>query len=183
MPIASLSLVGLRGFAESQTLHFAQPSGTAGSGLTILIGPNNGGKSTIIEALRAMASRTHQSFTEGKRNKEASDRVSIRITHHDGTGYELRTVDTGGSETLRNPDRDQGSIIYVLPARRYFNPFFGRGQQNRRNYAQQVGLPQSRGAPLDQFSGRLFRVLENRAAFDDVLRKVLDPTSARPNSS
>jgi len=176
MPIQSLEIVGLRGFARPQTLVFAMPSGVEGSGLTILIGPNNGGKSTIVESLRAMASTRHQSFTEGKRNKEAGDRVSIVASLDTGSTLELRTVDAGGSETIRTPD-SQGLpfTLYVLPSRRYFNPYFGRGRQDRQAYAMSVGFPQSRGAPLDQFSGRLFRVLEKRAEFDAVLRRVLDP--------
>ena len=175
MPITSLTLEGLRGFGQAQTLRFAQPSGASGSGLTILIGPNNGGKSTIVESLRAVASRGEQSFTEGKRNNDAGDRISIRITLDGGAHHDLRTVDIGGSETIREPPQGLPFIMYVLPARRYFNPFFGRGQQERQAYAQDVGLPQSRGAALNQFSGRLFRVLEQRDAFDEVLRRVLDP--------
>lgn len=176
MPIKSLELSGLRGFAAPQTLSFAMPSGAEGSGLTILIGPNNGGKSTIVESLRAMASIHHQSFTEGKRNKEAGDRVSIVVTLDTNSSLELRTVDAGGSETVRMPN--SGGLpftLYVLPSRRYFNPYFGRGQMERQAYATNVAFPQSRGAALDQFSSRLFRVLEKRTEFDKVLRRVLDP--------
>ncbi|MBI2985382.1 MAG: ATP-binding protein [Deltaproteobacteria bacterium] len=176
MPIKSLELAGLRGFALPQSLSFAMPSGAEGSGLTILIGPNNGGKSTIVESLRAMASTQNQSFTEGKRNKETGDRVSIVATLDTDSALELRTVDAGGSETVRTPNNQRLPFtLYVLPSRRYFNPYFGRGQQERQAYATNVGFPQSRGAALDQFSGRLFRVLEKRAAFDAVLRRVLDP--------
>ena len=55
MSVVSMSIKGLRGFAEEQILQFAQPNGETGSGLTILVGPNNGGKSTIIESIQALA--------------------------------------------------------------------------------------------------------------------------------
>lgn len=176
MPIATLEICGLRGFADSQTVRFAVPNGELGSGLTMLIGPNNGGKSTVIEALRALSTDAEQSFTEGKRNKQAGDRVSIKITSDSGQIFGLETVATGGSTTTRtqsnpvwHPD------LYVLPSRRYFNPHFGHGQENRRSYMRNSGVPQNRGAVLDQFSGRLFAALKKRPDFDSVLKRVLDP--------
>ena len=71
MSVVSMSIKGLRGFAEEQILQFAQPNGETGSGLTILVGPNNGGKSTIIESIQALAAPLSNPprFTEGQRNK------------------------------------------------------------------------------------------------------------------
>lgn len=172
MRITGLDLIGLRGFASTQTVRFAVPSGTVGSGLTILIGPNNGGKSTVIEALRALNARDNLSFTEGKRNKRAGDRVSIIVSGENGVRYELRTVTTGGSEIQRDPPT-QPFRIYVLPSRRYFNPYFGRSHHERQSY--NIGLSHNRGAALDGFSGRLFTALRSRSKFDAVLRRVLDP--------
>ena len=52
--IDTISIAGLRGFGEEQTLSFAKPDHqTAGSGLTFIVGANNTGKTTIIEAIRA----------------------------------------------------------------------------------------------------------------------------------
>ena len=100
MPITTLTINGFRGFSSEQTLSFGQPTGKTGSGLTVLVGPNNGGKSTVIESLQAMSARQEASFSEGKRNKLAGDRVSLRISLDD-VDHELNTVDTGGSETVR----------------------------------------------------------------------------------
>lgn len=48
--VETLSIKGLRGFAEYAELKLAVPTDNQpGSGLTILVGPNNGGKSTITE--------------------------------------------------------------------------------------------------------------------------------------
>lgn len=175
MTIASFRVHGFRGFANPETLRLAQPTGEPGSGITILVGPNSGGKSTLIEGFRVVSARRPQSFTEGRRNKEAGDRVSFQVTLTTEESYELRTVDAGGSETQwmvgTQPNLPQ---ILVLPSRRYFNPYFGRGIQQREQYTRGE-LPPQRGQESANFSSRLFRALDNRAEFDEVLKSVMDP--------
>lgn len=48
--IKEISIHGLRGFGEERTIYFAIPNGVSGGGLTILVGANNTGKTTISEA-------------------------------------------------------------------------------------------------------------------------------------
>ena len=177
MPIKKLTISGLRGFGGPQTLDLAVPNDKPGTGLTTLVGPNNGGKSTIVEALRAVGSNQNASFTEGKRNKQALDRISIQATDESGLTHELKTVDGGGSETeWVRPQRHKAfPRLYVLPSRRYFGTFFGRSIMEREQYTRGYALPANRGSPMDQFPYRLFRVLANRTAFDKVLGRVLEP--------
>ena len=129
MALRKLEVRGLRGFAELQELMFAVPDGTPGSGLTILVGPNNGGKSTVVEALHALtvSHPTPQSFTEGRRNKDAEDRIWIRAENTNDQAVTLRTVTSGGSEAEWFPSPPPfipGQKMFVLPSRRYFNPYF-----------------------------------------------------------
>ena len=177
MFIDSLTIEGLRGFGDPQTLRLAVPNSKAGSGLTILVGPNNGGKSTVVEAFRALASRRESvSFTEGKRNKTSGDKVSLRVSVGSGLVYELKTKTVGGSETdwIVPKQENEFPAILALPSRRYFDPYFGKNTANRESYAQSP-VPQNRGSVLHQFSGRLFDVLNNRSDFDAVLRRVIEP--------
>lgn len=181
MTIQKLELVGLRGFEFLQELQFAQPDGSHGSGLTTLVGPNNGGKSTIVEALRALAassphSRSQpRSFTEGRRNKRAGDKVVIRLTNSSGSVGGLRTVEYGGSEAEWFPAPVE-ERIFVLPSRRYFNPLFQKNLMTRENYIVNYDLTSAaRGGPLDQFGARLFHVQQNRAEFDALLEEVISP--------
>ena len=95
--INELSCCGYRGFATKQSLKLATPNGKRGSGLTVLVGPNGGGKSTLVECFSKIAAND-VSFTEGKRNKLAGDKVSINITYDGKTGL-LESVHEGGSET------------------------------------------------------------------------------------
>jgi predicted ATPase len=178
MSLQKLELKGLRGFATLQELRFALPDGRSGSGLTTLVGPNNGGKSTIVEALRALAApsaqdtQRPQSFTEGRRNKHAEDKISIRVTDVNGDVIGgLRTVVAGGSETEWVPSAVDKQI-FVLPSRRYFNPYFSKNTVTRDRYMMYFGFPSTRGAPLE-FGSRLFQVQQNREAFDAELKKVM----------
>ena len=93
--------MGYRGFSTRQILNLAIPNGTPGSGLTVLVGPNGGGKSSIVECFNKISlARKNVSFSKGKRNLRAGDLVEIAITSDEGQGT-LRTS-KGGSETT-NP--------------------------------------------------------------------------------
>jgi len=178
MQMDKMTVKGLRGFASEQALEFGKPNGDPGGGLTILVGPNNGGKSTLIEGLQALAQpgNTPPTFSEGKRNGiDGFVRISAELS--DGHVFTLKTKDAGGSQTEFVPAADGGSLpeILVLPSRRYFDPFFGKTLASRESYVSHNSPPVKRGQPSAAFAGRLFAALDNRAAFDHVLSRVIDP--------
>ena len=175
MTIKTLSVCGLRGFSVEQSLRFAQPTRQVGSGLTILVGPNSGGKSTIVETLHAFATN-NPTFSVGKRNERAESRVSIRVESADGSKQEIQTVKSGGSEIIRTPqDSRAPENWYILPSRRFFTPYFGRSRYDRRSYILQSEVPNTRSAEQHSFFARLFSALENIEAFNEVLSRVMDP--------
>jgi energy-coupling factor transporter ATP-binding protein EcfA2 len=174
MALQTLDILGLRGFATPQHLAFAVANGEAGSGLTSVVGPNNGGKSTIIEALRALSQNEVPTFTVGRRNRKAGDRVKLVASDEKGNTNELVSRESGSSEMVRTNKAEIGTV-FVLPSRRFFRPLFGKSVQDRAAYAVGHSLPAVRGSAIDHFSYRLFRILENRAPFDEVLLKVLAP--------
>lgn len=81
MNIRDISINGFRGFGTEGTMKLGVPNGELGSGLTIIVGPNNGGKSTIIEAFHILSKRDPPSLAESKRNKLANEFVSIQVTN------------------------------------------------------------------------------------------------------
>ena len=176
--IKTLSICGYRGFGKKQQLHFAQPNGKLGSGLTIIVGPNGGGKTTVIESLRSFAAK-EPSFTAGKRNHVARDRVSISIQYSDdGDPHELNTVESGGSETKRVPENTRPKDWYILPSRRYFDPYFGQISYRRNEYLEGDMVPDHRGKAMNRFSRRLFDILGHRAEFIEynrILSKLINP--------
>jgi predicted ATP-dependent endonuclease of OLD family len=172
--LLDLEISGLRGFATTQRIRFAVPRGIAGSGLTTIVGANNAGKSTIIEALRAVSLNGNVSFTRGKRNAAAGDEISISLQDESGAQIVwVRSVTPGSSETVR--DQSATPEIFVVPSRRTFNPHFGKNDVDRVTYSNQVGLPSNRTSAVDHFSGRLFRANTKRTEFNAVLQKLLDP--------
>ncbi len=50
MAIEKMIIKGIRSFGSEQNIEFAIPNGKPGSGLNIIVGANNSGKSTIIES-------------------------------------------------------------------------------------------------------------------------------------
>lgn len=175
--LTSLEICGLRGFATPETLRISVPNGRPGSGLTVIVGANNAGKSTAIEALRAVAQRQPPSFTQGRRNHAGGDRVVIRALGAEGKATSLQNVRPGGSETElvhENGGVDLTKLL-VLPARRVFAPYFGRSETTRADYMANIGFPAIRSSAMDQFTYRLFAIEKNREPFDRLLRKVVDP--------
>lgn len=168
----TLSICGFRGFASNQNLSLAIPNGEYGSGLTIVVGANNSGKSTIWETFRALSSPS-VSFTEGKRNKKAGNKVFISITDTEGTQTSLQTVQSGGSETKK----DGVFNCFSLQSRRNFNPFFGKALINRRDYiTHMMPLSGQRSNNNNNFSNRLFEIntnVEKRNSFNKDLFDVL----------
>jgi predicted ATPase len=195
--LKTLSIAGYRGFNEHRTIHLAVPKGQReGSGLTVITGANNSGKSTVIEALRARSGHQTPSFSEGIRNRH-TDFVRIvyefekRTTGVDGQPdlvegrievIESRTV--GSSQSIHTRDGvditngggSETDPISVVPSRRGFQPYFGRAQGTLRDYQRQSGLPARRMSELSAFEMRLFDIEKDPAQFNALLGELLGYT-------
>jgi len=170
MTITRLKVHGYRGFSAESAVNFATPNGTPGSGLTVLTGPNNSGKSSILECLRARTFDQPISFTAGTRNS-AVEEVSITYTIN-GRDEALRSIVKGSSETSKQ-GFDRAFNIFVLPSRRTFSPYFGRAEWSREQYLSNATLPAQRSSVLSNFEYRLFNTLKSPDAFNGVLREAL----------
>ncbi|WP_170218672.1 ATP-dependent nuclease [Marilutibacter aestuarii] len=194
--LKTLSIAGYRGFKEPCVIHLAVPkSQDEGSGLTVITGANNSGKSTVIEALRARSGHHTPSFSEGIRNKDAD---FVRIVYEfekrsegedDQTGLveprtEVIESQTAGSsqsvhtiDGIDAPNRQHGADpIHVVPSRRGFQPYFGRAHGTLQDYQRQDGLPARRMAELSSFEMRLFDIEKDPSKFNRLLGELLGYT-------
>ncbi|TAG81089.1 MAG: ATP-binding protein [Betaproteobacteria bacterium] len=151
-------------------MSFSVPNGEVGSGLTVITGPNNAGKSSILECLKARVGQRTPSFTVGKRNA-AIDEVAISYTVN-GNKETIKSVRMGASETSCQ-GIDPKFQVFVLPSRRAFNPYFSRGEQSREQYLSSATLDAQRSSVLSNFEYRLFTVLKDPTAFNEILSEAL----------
>ena len=181
--ITNLVIHGLRGFGEEKAIQFALPNGNNGSGLTIFVGANNSGKTTILEALRSFNSSKDNppSFSERKRNiKCDSGRVHLLLQTTDIGDYAIDTIESGGSSTtfckvdVAEDEWWDGPKIFVLQSRRFVDYEFHRSIMERSDYVrnQQMNI-HNRTSSIYEFNARLFKMQKNKAKFDLLLKQVL----------
>lgn len=177
---------GYRGFGVKTHIDLAKPNGKLGSGLTIIAGPNNSGKSTIVEGFQALARRVTPSFKELQRNKNTNYKLLFKIKRMNGRVTELKTINGGGSETewVETDEKLDTFLIYVLPSRRRFDPLISGNAQSvkedRAQYISNASFPGTRGGEIDRFQVRIFEWQRNIKRFNSDLKKILD---ALPNWS
>lgn len=174
--IKQLSICGFRGFSKKQILEFSIPDGEhEGSGLSVIVGANNAGKTTVIEAIKAfnISGTDSPSFSEGRRNSGADRKVELTLIDENDVSYKIATVKEGGSSTIKTPASFEFKN-YVLQSRRYMDYEFRQGESARESYIKYYQkLDDYRSSNLEQFQNRIFRIQKNREKFDLLLEKVL----------
>ncbi|MFK1574090.1 ATP-dependent nuclease [Pseudomonas aeruginosa] len=170
MALERIEIHGYRGFKNKAHLDFAIPNGELGSGITIITGPNNSGKSSILECLKARSGYESPSFTSGTRNP-ATDFVEIKFFVNSQIEI-VKSVAKGSSETIRE-NINSNTHFFSLPSRRAFEPYFGKGHWTREQYSQSTQLGHQRQSTLNGFSNRLFNILKDPKEFNKILAEVL----------
>ncbi len=180
--ITSIAVQGFRGFREEATLRLAQPTGAPGSGLTVVVGANNTGKSTLWESFDAVSRKVPVSFSDARRNLQTPDGVRIRVTRADGSVYALASQSLSTSETRveRQPSNAAGEPFEIVsvPSRRQFDTRFGRNATSQRDWMASGPdfARQRQPSQMSQFTGRLFDLhnnVEKKAAFDELMAEVV----------
>lgn len=171
--IKTLSISGFRGFGVPQVVKFAIPDQEReGSGLTIITGANNAGKTTIIESIRAFIGDDSPSFSEGKRNQKTNGKVELRLTDEGDKVYTISSLPGGGSSTKKSEKPDLK--CYVVPSRRAVPFDFGKLQWNRDTYiSNSQKLESQRVSSLNNFHARIFEIEQQKEAFNAVITKIL----------
>lgn len=180
-PFCRLTVSGYRGFGTSETLRLAAPTGADGSGLTVLVGANNSGKSTFLEALHliARARRVPQLSIPQPQRHKATDRVELELERADGHTLRVCTVRDGSAQARGEWHPADAAptkfAIHLTPARRVFSPYSGHTGSADREWNLNDG-DFSRTQSRDNFVGRLRKVDRDPAArevFDTLLTEIV----------
>lgn len=177
--LKELSIHGLRGFGEKEVIKFSLPNGNLGSGLNVIVGPNNSGKTTITEAIRFYnGDPVRISFSEGKRNKKNKEIVEIGYCNENDKKIVLKTVENGGSQVNIEGNIDESDIPYVLQSRRHVNyQMYNNHQFDRQAYLQnQNANLKNRMSELPNYEYRIFRWQKEKEKFDETIKMMIkDP--------
>lgn len=126
MKILSLNIANYRGIGDEQVFEFAEPTGKDASGLTILVGPNNAGKSTVLRALDGIYSSDEQfvAETEDRRGEIFPNASSTYFFN--GQSGKISISQNGNSAYMAKESRVPGAHCVFLPARRPWRDRFSR---------------------------------------------------------
>lgn len=171
--IKELQISGFRGFGLKQTISFAIPNKQkSGSGLTIITGANNAGKTTVIEAIRAFNDSESPSFSEGRRNIKTGGIVQLQIKDSSGNTARIESMPGGGSSTKKTGHID--SENYILPSRRAVSFEFRKEHMDRSQYIRYAQkLENQREHSLESFSARIFQIEQRKTEFDNLIVRIL----------
>lgn len=181
--IKNITIHGLRGFGEERTIQFALPNDKLGGGLTILVGANNSGKTTILEAMRSFNSPKGNppSFSERKRNMKCDNgKIHLKLQTTDIGDYRIDTINNGGSTTtiskigVADDEWWDGPKIFILQSRRFVEYEFNQSFMERSDYVQNQQMNiHNRTSSIYEFNARLFKMQKNKEQFDLLLKRVL----------
>lgn len=184
MSIKRLTINGLRGFSDETNIHFAIPDNlTPGSGLTVLVGPNNSGKSTIIEAVHLLISN-NDIIPISSRNIKNAGKIKIEAEDLNGNIRTIESTNNNGAfvqKKYNNQDIDfwaDNMNTFILSSKRNFlSTFHNNSYQNRDSYKGNISDSDYRSENNinNNFGGRLLTIYKNRNKFDNCLEKVIKP--------
>ncbi len=177
MRLSKITISGYRGFSSQQSISFAQPTGKEGSGLTVLVGPNNAGKSSVVEILSFLrATDRDVILIEGQKNAKKNGEVKIEY-QTDKETFILSTVSTGGAQWSPSRDKQLGKkgSILALQSRRALNSEFQLNPQDRGTYIANLPDFASRQQNLVNsfFNTRLKNIEDRKDDFRNLLARVL----------
>lgn len=181
--IRSISLSNYKAYGENQDLQFAWPTKES-LGLTILVGPNNSGKSTPLNVIKAMVKNAPDVVLDGADLRRGTKPFFKLIIEHDNVIYSISTIGENESSYQKKrlelhgkevPYSNAGlGRIRFIPARRPWNDQFQYNALSQyESYEMQVReSPDNQAAQLGQELRELVRS-GKRQEFNLFVRSIL----------
>ena len=167
MTISNLEIENFKSFGKRQPISFSLPNGSKGSGLTILVGQNNSGKTSVIDAVRLFLDR-NGIFEKSQRRGEATPRVLL--------SGDQQTCTVGADSNRKygisyDGPNDFPKNVRIVTSRRSWNERSRMNDLNDENYWQQVNSRKD-ASRHNELLGRLMQLHSNPESNEE-FRQVL----------
>jgi predicted ATP-dependent endonuclease of OLD family len=186
MKLQKFEIENFRAFGSKQIIEFAVPiKGKPGSGLTLLVGPNNSGKTTILRSIRNLMSRD-DTFIASEDDRRGSKMVGLKLAGSKSGNDFLVEIEqrpnTAHLKKLNSWNSEIGNEIIFVPSRRPRQDRFQRqrGGMSRRDHDENLyaNWKQNEFHIDSQFAVAIAQIegdAERKAAFTRLLLK-FEPT-------
>lgn len=169
--IKELSVSNFRGFYNKQIINFAIPK-DHGSGLTVIVGPNNSGKTTLIEALKKFSYDSPQLEKEERHNQ---DKTEIKLINSKGN-EKILSNPQGSVCVIENQDvYPQPTDFYLVSSRRYWTTYFETNKISHLDH-KRFSLDIDRFGNDSNFGQRMIEVQESvdlKKEYDLIIKKLI----------
>ena len=182
MSISTVKVQGIRSFKNLTTIDFAIPDSTnIGSGLNMLVGPNNSGKSSIIETLY-LANNNLEMIPSTIRNSQSENGVLIKIVLTNGNTKELKSMQENPAFIHCRYTNNKGEKIYdnrpfayILSAKRNIGINLSTHSESWENFLYNNSGNEYKQENLsNNIGGRFKNIIEsNKKIFDYELKQIL----------
>lgn len=183
MSIKKISVKGIRSFKNESSITLAIPDyEKIGSGFNMLVGPNNSGKSSLIETIYLTNNRGLSFIPNEIRNKEnnifhieiatTNDYKFTLKSNENNPGSVVYTCEDLNGNEINNYD----SIAYVISPKRniemsFYSSFTSRNDFENNN----SGINYRKSTNLNNIGGRFADIILNyKSIFDKELEYILD---------
>lgn len=168
--LKELKIKHYKGFFEEETIEFAQPDNKKqGSGLTLLVGPNNTGKTSVIEALLI---DEQKKFKESERHENHSPIITF-VT--DNSEFSFTNIDNGSQIELNYNDKPHRPEFELIPSRRYWETY-SSGAQHPKSFAKASSNQNIRNSPGMQTAETLKEINKDpklKRQFNEYAKKII----------
>lgn len=120
MLLKTLTLENFKAFGLKQHIAFAKP-GANSLGLTVFVGPNNGGKTTILKTIRQLVSN-EEAFVAGADDRRQDPvKIELKGSVDENTNFAISVEGRGSAARLKKTGTwtaALGSNLHYVPSRR-----------------------------------------------------------------
>jgi predicted ATP-dependent endonuclease of OLD family len=171
--LQNIKITNYRGFYETEKIVLAIPNGKEGSGLTVVVGPNNSGKTTVFEALKKFCSDGLIQFDKEERHPNKIVTLTLENSNHEVK--EIHTTDGALGTVVGEELYPQKKDFFLISSRRYFETYFHTDKMSHETHRDSLLRLTKSGSDGD-FGRRMNEISSNsslKAEFDTILKRLI----------